>query len=362
MTGHRRPLAEIETPALWVHLDRLDANIQRLARFFAEAGVHWRPHVKGLRVPAIARRVVDAGAIGMTCATVGEAAVMADSGITDLLIANQVVGPQKTERLACLQRNADVKAAVDSEANIAELGAAGCAAGTEIGVVVELNVGMNRAGIAPGPPALELARLVHDTPGLRLRGLMGWEGHTRPIEDLDARREAILAAMQRLTDTATLCRDDGLCVDIVSAGGSGTHYAAALHPGITEIQAGGAVFCCTLCVDWGVETEPALFVRGTVTSRPAPDRIIVDAGFKTLPSAHAAPRPVGLTGVREVKSSAEHGVFELEAANDTVRVGDQLDFFVGYGDATVFLHDRLHGVRNGAVETVWEIPPRARCE
>jgi len=356
-TGRR--LSDLETPALWGDLRRMEENIGRLAGFLAEAGVNWRPHVKGIRSPGIAQMAIDAGAIGATCATVAEAEVMAAGGITDILIANQVVGPWKTERLARLRKRADVKVAIDGAANLAELGAAARAAGVELGAVIELNVGMERAGVAPGQPALELARLASETPGLRLRGLMGWEGHTRPIEDLDARGAAIADAMKLLADTAALCREHGLPVEIVSAGGSGTYYAGARQPGITEIQAGGAVFCCCRCLDWGVDAKPALFVRATVTSRPAPNRVIHDAGFKLLPTAYGAYRPLDLSGIREIKASAEHGIIELETANDALAVGDALDLTVGYGDATVFLHDRLYGVRDGTVEVVWEIPGRA---
>jgi D-serine deaminase-like pyridoxal phosphate-dependent protein len=352
--------SELDTPVLWVDLDLMQSNIAHLAAYFERAGVNWRPHMKGIKVPAIAHKAIASGAIGVTCAKLGEAEVMAAAGIQDILIANQIVGRTKVARLANLRRQADVKVVVDDERNIAELGEAARTKGVELGVLVELDVGMHRAGVAPGQPALELSRLVHETPGLRYRGLMAWEGHTRAVDDLNLRRQAIEKAIALLIGSVELCRDAGLPVDIVSAGGGGTFYVTAFQPGVTEIQAGGAIFGDVLYQKWGEETKPSLFVRTTVTSRPAPDRIIFDAGFKTLPKWIGTPQPVGLPGVKEMRTSAEHGVVTLETPAPTVQVGDAFDFIVGYGDSTVFLHDNLYGVRDGVVEVVWDIQGRGK--
>ena len=351
---------ELDTPFLWVDLDSLEGNITYLAEYFEAAGVNWRPHVKGIKVPAIAHRAVASGAIGVTCAKLGEAEVMAAAGIQDLLIANQIVGPIKIARLVNLRRRADVKVAVDNEANVAELGEAARGKGVELGVLVELDTGMHRAGVAPGQPTLELSRVVHETPGLRYLGLMAWEGHTRAIDDLDLRRQEIEKSVGLLTESAALCREAGLPVSIVSAGGSGTYHVTAFQPGVTEIQAGGAIFCDVACQSWGVETKPSLFVRTRITSRPAPDRIIFDAGFKTLPSWKSPPKPVGLSGVKAIRMSAEHGTVTLAAPDSTAKVGDAFDFIVGYGDATVCLHDNLYGVRDGTAEVVWPIEGRGK--
>jgi D-serine deaminase-like pyridoxal phosphate-dependent protein len=350
----------LDTPALWVDLAALERNIAHLAGIFREAGVGWRPHTKGIKVPAIAHQALAAGALGVTCAKLAEAEVMAAAGIGDILIANQIVGPPKIARLVNLRRHADVKVAVDDAGNVAELGRAATARGVELGVVVEVDVGLERAGVAPGAPALALSRLVHDTPGLRYQGLMAWEGQARAIEDLDARRRVIEEAVGLLTSTAGQCRAAGLPVEIVSAGGTGTYYVTAHLPGVTEIQAGGAIFGEVASRHWGVETEPALFVHTTITSRPAPDRIIVDAGFKALPRWHRTPQPMGVPGVLSFETSAEHGTLTLSAPEGRLQVGDGLDFLVGYGDETVCLHDTLYGVRDGIVETAWAIQGRGK--
>lgn len=351
---------ELDTPVLWVDVDLMERNIAHLAKYFETAGVNWRPHTKGIKVPAIAHKAIAAGAIGVTCAKLSEAQVMAAAGIQDILIANQIVGPHKIARLANLRRHADVKAVVDDKKNVAELGGAARAKGVELGILVELDTGMQRAGVAPGQPALELSRIVHQTPGLCYQGFMAWEGHTRTINDLDLRRHEIEKSIGLLTETVNLCREAGLPVSIVSGGGSGTFYVTSFQPSITEIQAGGAIFCDVRCQGWGVETEPSLFVRTMVTSRPAPDRLIFDAGFKTLPTWASMPKPIGLSSVKTIRMSAEHGVVTLEEPDFTVKVGDVLDFVVGYGDATVFLHDRMYGIRDGIVEVVWPVQGRGK--
>lgn len=354
------PKDELDTPALWVDLDRMAANIAALARHFQRAGVAWRPHTKGIKVPAIAREAIAAGAIGVTCAKLGEAEVMAAAGIGDILVANQVVGRRKVERLVQLNRLADVKVAVDGAANVAEIGRAARAAGLEVGVVVEVDTGLGRAGVAPGPPTLALSRLAHETPGVRYDGLMAWEGHTSTIPDEAQKARAIRQVVGQLVDCAQRCRAAGLPVCIVSAGGSGTYKVTPSIAGVTEIQAGGAIFCDLAYQKKHVETEPCLFVRSTVTSRPAPDRIIFDIGFKSLPDWYGSPRPLGLPGVQEISMSAEHGKVTLDAPNLEVEVGDAFDFILGYTDATLFLHDVLYGVRAGAVEVVWPILGRGR--
>jgi len=286
---------------------------------------------------------------------------MASAGIRDILIANQIVTPQKIARLVNLCRRADVKVAVDNPANVEALGAAAAAKGIEIGVLVDVDTGMERTGVLPGQPALELSQLVHNTAGLRYMGLMSWEGHTLVHKDEDVKQQEIEKSISLLGDSAQLCRDAGLPVPIISGGGSGTSNVTPFLDVITEIQAGGGIFCDVAYRSWGMITQPSLFVRTTVTSRPAPDRVITDAGYKTLPVWNfQAEAPAGFPAVEIMRGSAEHGVLKLQAPDDTVQVGDGFDFMVGYGDATVFLHDHLYGIRNGIVEVVWPIVGRGK--
>lgn len=351
---------ELETPALWVDLDRLERNIQRLADHFRQAGIQWRPHTKGVKTPAIAHKLLEAGAIGVTCAKLGEAEVMAAAGIKDILVANQIVGPQKINRLVNLQRHADVKVIVDCIENVTAIGAAAIAKGITVGVLIEINVGMDRAGVLPGEAAVALAKQIAATSGVVFKGLQTWEGHTLTLTDPAAKRQGIETSIARVVDTAQQCRAAGLPVEIISAGGSGTYQITPFLPGVTEIEAGGAIYCDMTYQEWGVTLEPALFVQSIVTSRPAPNRIICDAGFKTLPRGFAAPKPVGIDNVKSIGLSAEHGILTLEGANTALKIGDVFDFVVGYSDATVCLHDTIYGIRQGIVETAWPILGRGK--
>jgi D-serine deaminase-like pyridoxal phosphate-dependent protein len=272
-----------------------------------------------------------------------------------------VVGPAKATRLVNLRRHADVIVAIDSAENAAELDAAARAKGVRVRAVVEVDLGMRRCGVLPGPPALELARQVAACRGLEFVGLMGWEGHARRPGDPDERRRNIEAAVGLLVETAELCRRAGLPVAIVSCGGTGTHQVAARVPGVTEIQAGGGVFGDRYYRrNYALDHEPALTVLTTVVSRPAPDRIVVDAGKKTMSADLEAPEPLGLEGVQRVRLSAEHGTIDLAEPNDRVRVGDRITFAVGYSDTTTCLHDEFLGVRDGRVEVVWPILGRGK--
>src|SRR2546421_5562382 len=232
----------LDTPALLVDLDALDANITRMADCFRRHGVSWRPHTKGIKVPQIAQRLLDAGAIGITCAKLGEAEVMAAAGIKDILIANQIVGAQKIARLTELRRRCDVIVAVDSEDNVAALADVARAAGVTLRVVIEVNMGMNRAGVEPGEPCVALAKFIAAKDGLTFAGLMGWEGQTAPL-DAASKPAAVAKAVAEIVRSAELCRAAGLAVGIVSCGGTGTYWVSAARPGITEIQAGGGAVC-----------------------------------------------------------------------------------------------------------------------
>jgi D-serine deaminase-like pyridoxal phosphate-dependent protein len=285
---------------------------------------------------------------------------MVSAGIKSILIANQVVGPQKVTRLANLCRRAEVIVAVDSVDNLRELDAAGQHKGVRIPVVIEVDTGMQRSGVQPGEPALALSRQAHGGPGLRYLGLMSWEGHARSVKDPDERRTTCEKAVRLLTGTAQRCREAGLPVEIVSCGGTGTHMISAHIPGVTEIQAGGLIFNDVYYAGLGLDHEFALTVSSTVVSRPTPTRIITDSGRKTMSQDTAVPRPLGMAGVSSVGLSAEHGKIELLEPSASPCVGEKLRWLVGYSDTTVCLHDEMFGVRDGIVEVVWPILGRGK--
>ena len=222
--------------------------------------------------------------------------------------------------------------------------------------MVEVNVGMNRAGVEPGEPAVRLASLVHRCEGLQLAGVMAWEAHTLGIADPDEKRRAIHRAVGLLVDSARRCRGADLPVEIVSCGGTGTYTVTAEVPGVTEIQAGGGILGDVhYRTHMGVDHEYALTVLSTVTSRPTPMRIICDAGKKTMSSDAAVPEPIGVEHVTRVGLSAEHARIELSEPDETINVGDKLEFVVGYSDTTVHLHNEVYGIRDGRVEVAWPL-------
>ena len=359
-----RPVAEVDTPALLIDLDAMDRNIARIAGEAARHGVAWRPHAKGHKCPAIAHRQLAAGAIGVTCAKLGEAEVMAAAGIRDILVANQVVGPIKARRLAalCASSGADVIVAVDDEGNARELDAAARERGVRPRVVIEVDVGMGRCGVAPGAPVVALARAVSGCRNLRFAGLMAWEGHAVAVKDPTTRRATVEAAIALLASSAAACRDAGLPVEIVSCGGTGTYLTTAGLPGVTEIQAGGGTLGDAFYRELGVPVEPALTLLTQVVSRPTPDRIVVDAGRKAVDPSNRPPVPRALPAFVDITLSAEHGRIRLASPSPEPRVGDRLELEIGYHDQVVHLHEALHAVRDGVVVAIWPVAARGRLQ
>lgn len=356
------PVSALDTPALLVDLDALDANIAFMAALLRDRGVGWRPHAKAHKSPAVAHRLLAAGARGITCAKLGEAEIYAASGIRDILVANQVVGPIKTRRLAHLARETDVIVAVDSVANVREIDAAGAAAGSRPRLLIELDSGMGRAGVEDIDGAVALAREIVELPNVRFAGMMAWEGHAVAIGDDAERKREIRASIGRLLAAVEAVRNDGIPVGIVSCGGTGTFLTASGIAGITEVQAGGGIFGDAFYRRLGVLVRPALSLQVIVTSRPAPDRIVFDAGRKAIDPSNMPPEVAGLDDVAGVGLSAEHGTIRLRSGCEEPRVGDLLRLNVGYSDQAVHLHERVFAVRDSRVVAIWPTLARGRLQ
>jgi D-serine deaminase-like pyridoxal phosphate-dependent protein len=349
---------DLETPTLCLDLDAYGRNVSRLLDHLRPRGIAWRPHMKGQKAPQLAALAVRAGAIGVTCATVYEAESAADAGVDSILVANQTVGARKLARLARLAKRCGVMSATDSARHVEQVAAAARAEGVVVPLVLEVNIGMNRCGVEPGEPAVELAKLVAGTAGVRLAGVMGWEGHVLSWEGEDKSRR-IRESIGLLVDTVSRCRAAGLEVPLVSAAGSGTFLESTEIGGITEVQAGGAVFCDLSYRRWGLAGfEYALTVLTRVASRPSDTRVIVDGGFKAMSDKHGSPQALNL-GVAKITLSAEHGNLLLEAPSGSPGVGDTVEFVPGYTDSTVCLHSEICALRGGDVVEVWPIPQRS---
>jgi D-serine deaminase-like pyridoxal phosphate-dependent protein len=274
------PVAELETPALCLDLDAYRRNAARMADYIVHTHhLGWRPHMKGQKAPELARELMAAGATGVTCATVYEAEAVMGAGVSNILVANQIAGARKLKRLAELERRGTVLTATDSEEHARQLSAAALSSKVEIPVLVEVDVGMGRSGVAPGDAAAKLGLIIRQLAGLRFLGVMAWEGHVLAFEG-DEKQAQIEKAIGQLVDAAERCRAAGLMVEIVSASGSGTFRLAAAVRGLTEVQAGGGVFSDLNYQRWGLDHEFALTVLTRVVSRPTPTRIIVDGGFR----------------------------------------------------------------------------------
>jgi len=353
---------DLDTPALCLDLDVLDRNIAAVAGICRAAGVAWRPHSKGHKVPAIAQRELDAGALGITCAKLGEAEVMAASGIRDLLIANLIVGPHKLRRLVELRKIADPIVCVDHPAQAEALSRAFAATGMTLRVLIEVDVGLHRAGVALGEPTVALARLIAGLPGLKLAGLMGYEGHLLTLPELSDKEQQIRTTLGSLVETRKLVEAAGIPCEILSVGGTGSFRYSVQIPGVTEVQAGGAIFMdafyrqkCQV-----PELEFALTILTTVVSRPAPNRAIIDAGRKSMNIELLPPQVVGRSDVRVTRLSAEHGQLELDPSAQDLRVGDRLELIPGYADLTTMLHEEFYGFRDGRLEVIWPIAGRGK--
>ena len=356
-----RTLADVPTPALIVDVAALDRNIRRMAAFFAGGTCRLRPHFKAHKTPEIARRQLAAGScIGITCATVSEAEVAAGL-CDDLLIANEIIGPQKCGRAAALARDMAITVAVDSVTGLNDLATAARAAGVTVAVLVDLNVGQGRCGVTPGDEALGLARLVAATTGVTLRGVMGYEGHLQPIRDRAERDAHTRQAMRGLVDTANRIRASGIPCEVVSAGGTGTYDISGRIDGITEIQAGSYALMDTDYVSVGVPFEQAFSVLGTIVSRPAPDRCVADCGHKSMTKDHGNPAVKGIDGATVTALNDEHATIALPPAS-TLAVGDLIQLLPSHTDPTINLHDVFYAVEGDRVVDVWPIVARGYRE
>ena len=344
---------ELETPALLVDLDALDHNAGLMAQRSTDAGIAWRPHVKACKSPAMAQRLIAAGAVGVTCAKSAEALAMAHGGVSDILIANEVVGADKIERLIEVAKLATLCVAVDDADNVREIAAAADAAGVQIDLLVDIDVNLHRCGVDP-EVAPGLCALIADLPAVRLRGLMGYEGHVMGLPDEEKERETAASAAI-IARAADLCRADGHEFDVLSGGGSG-NYRYVLEQGVlTELQAGGAALMDLTYEAMGVDGHRrALSLLCQVVSATHPDRAAGDAGWKATGRHTGMPLVAQPLGWKCVGLSAEH-THLARNGGESLSIGDRVELVPHYSDSTVLLHRTLHAHRDGVVEDGWAI-------
>ncbi len=313
-----------------------------------------RPHYKTHKSPDLARRQLDAGAGGLSMATVWEAAVLAAAGLDDLFVVNTVSHPAKLRVLAELARDHRILVAVDEAANAAAHSAAAVAAGSTLGIMVEVDTGMDRCGVDTAADCLALARQVADLPGLSFEGITGYEGHCSLTFDSDLRHERQREAMTFFTGVADQLEADGLTCKIRSAGGIATWRWTAAFPGMTEIQAGTYVVMDNFHGKMVPDFEHSLTIQATVISRQS-GKVIVDAGNKSV----ADPDEVTIIGHDHpvFRFDEEHGIFTAPDGS-RLKVGDSVALVPGYSPSTVNWYDAYHVVSEDVVVDVWPIIPR----
>ncbi len=356
---------EIDTPCLIVDLDAMERNIATMARFAAARGVRLRAHAKTHKSPEIARLQIAAGATGLCCQKVGEAEALVRGGVSDVLVSNQVVSPKKLRRLAALAREARILVCVDDAGNVAEIGGAAREAGSTIECLVEIDVGAGRCGVAPGTPAVALAKVVAQTGGLRFAGLQAYHGGAQHLRTFEERRAAIEAATAMVRETLEALTAEGLTCDIVGGAGTGTFEFESASGVYNELQCGSYVF---MDADYGrilkADGQPldafenSLFILTGIMSKTRPGRAVCDAGLKASSVDSGLPTIFGEPDLDYLNASDEHGV--IADPNDRLKLGDRLKLVPGHCDPTVNMHDWLVGVRGNRVEALWPVAARGR--
>lgn len=356
-------LEEVDTPALILDLDAFEGNIRRLNEALAGRSLRVRAHAKTHKCPTIALLQIEAGAVGVCCQKVSEAEAMVEGGVTDVLVSNEVVGAQKLARLARLAGRARIGICVDHSLQVQALGEAAQAESVEIDVYVEIDVGARRCGVAPGKAALDLAKGIVATRGLRFAGLQAYQGSAQHVRTNAERKAKIDIAIDAARMTRELIEKAGFPCPIVTGAGSGSFMFEAVSGVYDELQPGSYLFMDADYArnEWAPPLprfEHSLFVLTTVMSRSVPERIVVDAGLKASSVDSGFPTVWRRPGLEFVRASDEHGVIEVGAGVAAPELGDKLLLVPGHCDPTVNLYDWYVCMRGGVVEALWPITAR----
>ncbi len=358
-------VTEVETPALLIDLDALERNIAKMAEFARLSGMRLRPHAKTHKSAAIALRQIAHGAVGQCVQKVGEAEVLVRGGVKDVLVSNQVVGERKLRRLMALAKDATIALCFDAPEQVDAASRVARDFGVELGGLVEIEVGMERCGVAPGPDAAALARRIADAPNLKFRGLQAYQGRAQHLATYQERAQAIASAIDAVRATLRALATHDLACEIIGGAGTGTFAIEAASGVFNELQVGSYVFMDTEYARIGgrnggryTEFEHSLFVLASVVSVPTADRAIVDAGLKSYSAERGPPWVHGRPDVEVTGVSDEHGRLNVGPHARRLLLGEKVWLIPGHCDPTVNLHDWYVGIRNSRVELLWPISAR----
>lgn len=351
---------DVDTPALLLDLDAFEHNLDAMAAALAPTGAKLRAHAKTHKSPVIARLQMARGAVGQCVQKVGEAEALAWGGVDDILVSNEIVGAGKLARLASLAGIARVAVCADHPDHVTAAEQAAEAAGIRLKVLVEIDVGAGRCGVAPGPEAVALAQRIASSPHLVFGGLQAYHGSAQHRRTPAERRAAIAEAADHVRRTVEQLRQQGLDCPTVGGAGTGTFALEAASGLFTEIQAGSYVF---MDADYARNEDAppfrqSLFVLATVMSAPKPGLVVLDAGHKAIPTDSGPPLVHGRPGLRPHGLSDEHCKVEVASGAESPRPGEKLWLVPGHCDPTVDRYDWYVGVRGGRVECLWPVAAR----
>lgn len=362
---------DLDTPALCVDLDVFERNIATMQTKLAAMHVASRPHAKSHRCPAVARRQLAAGSIGICAAKISEAEVFSANGVAPILMTTSNVSANKIRRAMALRKaNPQFIQAVDYPQNARDLDAAAAASGIVADVVVDVAIG-TRSGVPAGDQALALAQLVDTLPHLTLRGLICYDGSAQHIKGFTHRRDQTLKRFEPSLATYERFTRAGLSTEIFSGGGTGTYnILPQASSALTDVQVGSYVFMDCQYLEIGGESneqvytdfDPSLTVLTTVLNTYFARSITTDAGAKALTLNRPGPWVIGEKGFAYDAGSDEFGVITYETAEKSYTVGDTLELIVPHCDPVVNEYDQMYAIRNGRVEAVWPILARGHSQ
>lgn len=358
-------LESLDTPSMVVDLDIMEGNIRKLMTLLKPLGVDIRPHLKTTKSPILAKKMIESGAKGGCVAKLSEAEVIASEGVDDLLITCEIIGPAKVARLVELYRkHPKIRIVVDSEVGATAIDAAMKKSGIEepIQVLIDLDVGLHRTGVAP-ELALPVAQHISTLKNLKLIGVQGYEGHLQHVHGLVERAKQCRASMAILSDTASMLRERGFNIEVVTTGGTGTAEFCAISPGITEVQPGSFIFMDS---DYrnavGSYFSHSLTILSTVISKSGSEkRVTIDAGLKSLTTDSGNAEPKDMLGVTYTPMGDEHGWLEWEEGPD-IPIGARVEMIPSHIDPTVNLHDWYYAHRKGVIEEIWPVATRGKVQ
>lgn len=356
----------IDTPALIVDLDVVDRNIEAMFANFKNKSVFIRPHLKTAKSPVFAKKLIEMGATGICVAKLSEAEVMAQNGVSDILITTEIIGKAKMEKLFdLLKEHPGVRLVVDSKTGTDMLANAAKAFQHKepIMILIETNVGQNRAGLENPKDIVELAKYIQTKDALKFMGIQGYEGHVQLLADENERKNKSTQAMAHLGKIVSELKSSGIEVPVVTTGGTGTSPWCAENDFVTEVQPGSFIFMDTAYRKAGQKYEQALHLVATVISKPNSERAVIDSGYKSLSTDSGAPEVSNIASLAYEPGGDEHGILKSASGGDVaLEIGDRVSITPSHIDTTINLHDYFYCHRQGKIEAIVPIANRGKVQ